>query len=163
MVHRVNTFVMTTSHCLSGISWWINFSFSCVCWNSRYVGHFFYGIQYLHLCLSNILVYVLAVSSFWFPYAYYVVYLTPIFVSSLDISIHLPFSIIPLITALSSLNVQHDLITCGTSFLLSGQPLMIHSLSCSMLGHLWLLCFVCIMQACHLEWLLLYALLLCIL
>ena len=44
------------------------------------------------------------------------------FCSSLGITIHLPFSIIPPITAISSLNVlQYELISCGTSVLLSCQ------------------------------------------
>ena len=49
--------------------------------------------------------------------------------SFLGVIIYLPFSIMPSLTLISSLNVQYNLISCGTSFLLSGQPLMLYAVS----------------------------------
>ena len=74
------------------------------------------------------------------------------FCSSLGIMSHLPFSIIPSITAISSLKVQFNLISCGPSFLPSGKP-MAHSLSCWS-GDVWLLPIVFLVWSCSLECLL---------
>ena len=79
--------------------------------------------------ISNVGIYASPVYGFTCYYSHllnsYIIImpLTPcLFCSSLGVTIHLPFSIIPSINAILYLNVQYHLISCSTSFLLSGQP-----------------------------------------
>ena len=82
-----------------------------------------------HLCLSNIKICMLVISfliSIWVLCSW----LSTYFCSSFSIIICLSYSFMPSKTPMSSLNVQFDLISCGTLFLLAGQPLTIYDLSC---------------------------------
>ena len=106
---------------LPGIWWCINLSFGYVCWNLRHVEQLFIWvsvsafmpIQQMDLHASSLI--------FLTPILLLSTSLTACFCSSLGIMIHLPFSIMPYITTVWSLNVQYSLISCGTLFLLSEQ------------------------------------------
>ena len=116
-------------HGLTGMSWCIILSFGCVCWNLRHVVKFFMLFskssfiltQYIDSCAR----------SFGFSISILLVWSwssASVFNISCIITC-LPFIMIPSITAMSSLNDQYILISCGIWSLFSSHPTMMYPFS----------------------------------
>ena len=116
---------LTTSQGLRGMSWWMIFSFGCVCWNSRHVAHClmyfsmsaFMLYQYTHPRASSFIFSM----PIWFIWSW----LSTCCLKLFGIIMHLPLSMMPSITASSSLYVQYGFNSVFISSLLSGHPAII--------------------------------------